>query len=181
MIWYINGHSPPSGNWLSHDPADCHLHLVLTPLTNWSLLPVTLAWVFLQKARTWNKWAHFNKETSLAGTYCASEHLVTATAADSRQGCFLALIVSRLFAELEAASHSEAEDRFLSWQILWEQPPSQVQPNNIAPGQFLRYSCPCDKGRCVHGAYLGVPRHSFLGLGPGATGWKMVSEGTMRS
>ena len=53
----------------------------------------------------------------MVGTYCASEHLVTAVAADSCQGCFLALIVSRLLAELEAASHSAAEDRFLSWQI----------------------------------------------------------------
>lgn len=71
----------------------------------------------LQKAITWNKWAHFNKEASVAGTYCASEHLVAAAAADSRQGCFLAFTVSRLFAELEAASHSEVEERFLSWQI----------------------------------------------------------------
>lgn len=108
---------------------------------------------------------HFNLETSVVGTYCASEHLVTAVATDSCQGCFLALIVSRLFAELEAASHFEAEDRFLSWQISWEQPPSQVQPNNIALSPLLRWSCPCDKRALCTRCLSGCITAQFLGVG----------------
>lgn len=144
--------------WLSSSPCSNPTDRLISAACHTSL-------GLLQKAITWNKWAHFNKETSVAGTYCASEHLVTAAAADSRQGCFLAFIVSRLFAELEAASHSEAEDRFLSWQISWEQPPSQVQPNNIAPGQFLRCSCPCDKRALCTRCLSGCTMAQFLGVG----------------